>query len=105
MCAVSQHPPWCVYMCVCVCVGAQSISTRHGVCVFGVCVRVQSVSTRHGVFVLCCVKCWLAAFFRFALLPSLQHDAFLHCQAGSVEAWHARQFHRLISSFLCKTGG
>ena len=30
---------------------------------------------------------------------------FLHCQAGSVTAWHARRFHLLISSFLCKTEG
>ena len=29
---------------------------------------------------------------------------FLHCQAGSVAGWHARQFHPLISS-LCKTEG
>ena len=32
-------------------------------------------------------------------------QAFLHCQAGSVAAWHARQFHCLISSCLCKTEG
>ena len=31
--------------------------------------------------------------------------AFLHCQVGSVAAWHARQFHRLIWSCLCKTEG
>ena len=31
--------------------------------------------------------------------------AFLHYQDGSVAAWHARRFHRLISSFLGKTEG
>jgi hypothetical protein len=31
--------------------------------------------------------------------------AFLHCQTGSVAAGHTRRFHRLISSFLCKTKG
>ena len=78
MCAVTQHPTWFVYVCVCV-------VNQHPPCV---CVCVCGVRV-----------------FRYALLPALQHKAFLHCQAGSVEAWHAWRFHRLISSFLCKTEG
>ena len=56
----------------------------------------------------------LSSWLTSVLTPALQHSlrcnlsiylAFLHCQAGSVVAWHARQFHRLISSCLCKTEG
>ena len=81
-----------------VCVCAQSISTRHGVCVC-----LQSVSTRRGVCV--CVLKVVGCFFRCALLPSLQHKAFLHCQAGSVKAWHVWRFHSLISFPLQNRGG
>ena len=107
-----------------VCLRAQSVSTRHGVCI---CAYAQSISPHRCVYVcvfvcvcavsqhplwcacVCCVV-WsvsrmVGCFFRCALRPSLQQKTFLHFQAGSVEAWHARRFHRLISSFLCKTEG
>ena len=77
----------CVYVRVVVCARSQSAPAVVRVCVcVGVCV------------VLCCVKCFKNGWLLF-------YKAFLHCQAGLVEAWHARQFHRLISSFLCKTEG
>jgi hypothetical protein len=53
----------------------------------------------------------LAGALAFVLFSETQRliakmvTAFLHYQDGSVAAWHARRFHRLISSFLCKTDG